>query len=136
MGQGTCQGVTYGRDFPTISANYKWLHSVFRPRAPQIRCSWLLSLHPVERNHGGETLVEKHSWGKRFSGEALVEKNFDGEAFRWRSTLEEKHSGGWRDIASAKLGGETLLEKKRCLGLNVPHISDQNFFCLDGCLIK
>ena len=40
----------------------------------------------------------------------------------------EKHSGGWRDIASAKLGGETLLEKKRCLGLNVPHISDQNFF--------
>ena len=90
----------------------------------------------MERNHGGETLVEKHSWGKRFSGEALVEKNFDGEAFRWRSTLEEKHSGGWRDIASAKLGGETLLEKKRCLGLNVPHISDQNFFCLDGCLIK
>ena len=53
VGQGTCQGVTYGRDFPTISANYKWLHSVFRPRAPQIRCSWLLSLHPVERNPGG-----------------------------------------------------------------------------------
>ena len=39
VGQGTCQGVTYGGDFPTISANYKWLHSVFRPRAPQIRCS-------------------------------------------------------------------------------------------------
>ena len=114
VGQGTCQGVTYGRDFPTISANYKWLHSVFRPRAPQIRCSWLLSLHPVERNHGGETLVEKHSWGKRFSGEALVEKNFDGEAFRWRSTLEEKHSGGWRDIALAKLswGRNHVGEKK------------------------
>ena len=41
VGQGTCQGVTYGGDFPTISANYKWLHSVFRPRAPQIRCSRL-----------------------------------------------------------------------------------------------
>ena len=132
MGQGTCQGVTYGRDFPTISANYKWLHSVFRPRAPQIRCSWLLSLHPVERNHGGETLVEKHSWGKRFSGEALVEKNFDGEAFRWRSTLVDGETLHWQSY----LGGETMLEKKRCLGLNVPHISDQNFFCLDGCLIK
>ena len=69
---------------------------------------------PWWRNHGGETLVEKHSWGKRFSGEALVEKNFDGEAFRWRSTLEEKHSGGWRDIALAKLswGRNHVGEKK------------------------
>ena len=46
VGQGTCQGVTYGGDFPTISANYKWLHSVFRPRSPQIRCS-LAGLHQV-----------------------------------------------------------------------------------------
>ena len=66
------------------------------------------------RNHGGETMVEKHPWGKRFSGEALVEKDFDGEAFRWRSTLVEKHSGGWRDIAlQSYLGGETMLEKKK-----------------------
>ena len=56
-----------------------------------------------------------------------MEKHSGGEALWWRSTLV---------LWWSYLGGETMLEKKRCHGLNVPHISDQNYFCLDGRLIK
>ena len=53
-----------------------------------------------------------------------MEKHSGGEALWKRSTLVDGETLHWQSY----LGGETMLEKKRCLGLNVPHISDQNIF--------
>ena len=83
---------------------------------------------PWWRDFGGEALLGKTLlWGD-FGAETMVGgEDSGGEALWWRSTLV---------LWWSYLGGETMLEKKRCHGLNVPHISDQNYFCLDGRLIK
>ena len=86
----------------------------------------------VERLWWRSTLGENTLVGRLWWRKTLMEKHSGGEALWWRSTLVDGETLHWQNY----LGGETMLEKKRCHGLNVPHISDQNYFCLDGRLIK